>query len=103
MNKAQKAYDKIINQAGDDYMGVREKVEGEYFATMRQAEDLRDTTVGQAWRTHEQTIADAKHFLEATTIERALDVLVDFECPYCHIELDLPSLEDIQEWLKEEK
>ena len=36
-------------------------------------------------------------------IEDAFDDLAEQECPYCHRQLDLPSLEDIQEWLKEEK
>ena len=36
-------------------------------------------------------------------IESAMIDLVNMECPHCHEYLDLPSLEDIQEWLKEEK
>jgi len=42
-------------------------------------------------------------FLLATVIEDAFDDLAEQECPYCHRQLELPSLEDIQEWLKEEK
>ena len=40
---------------------------------------------------------------EANLIEAAMVDLVNMECPHCHEYLDLPSLEDIREWLKEEK
>lgn len=39
----------------------------------------------------------------AILIETAMNDLIDMECPNCLRPLDPPSLEDIQEWLKEEK
>jgi len=47
--------------------------------------------------------AESRRLSVATTINNALDNLIDTECPHCHKQLDLPSLEDIQEWLKEER
>lgn len=41
--------------------------------------------------------------LSATLIDKAMGDLLDVFCPTCGNVLDPPSLEDILEWLKEEK
>ena len=48
-------------------------------------------------------VHDEAKLYNAEVIRELIYSLVDLECPYCFKPLDLPSLEDIQEWLKEEK
>lgn len=50
-----------------------------------------------------EDIMRAEVLHHASLILEAFDDLIDTECPNCLRPLDLPSLEDIQEWLKEEK
>lgn len=41
--------------------------------------------------------------IEADLIERAINETCDSECPHCNRPLNLPSDEDIENWLKGEK
>lgn len=43
----------------------------------------------------------AQQLLLATTIKEAIDDYIDIECPHCHYLLEIPSLDDIKEWLEE--
>ena len=48
-------------------------------------------------------IRDEARLYNAEVIRDMMLSLVDVECPHCQEQLEIPSLEDIQEWLKEEK
>jgi len=42
-------------------------------------------------------------FYISTIIEEALDGLIDTECPHCHTLTQVPTFEEIQEWLEKEE
>lgn len=50
---------------------------------------------------HYEAMADAKRLEKAIIMQNAIFALVDRECPCCNKLLELPSLEDIQNWLEE--
>lgn len=50
-----------------------------------------------------KAVAESMELALAITIQQAIEDLIDVECPHCFIDIYQPSLEDIQEWLKEEK
>ena len=39
----------------------------------------------------------------ANIIEEAFDSLIDTECPHCHTLTQVPTFEEIQEWLEKEE
>ena len=100
-DEAQKAYDKAIAQAGTNYREEEFQAKKLRDETATKTEVIYHNRLVDARENYQKAMRGAKQFDKATTIQNALSDLVAIECPHCNSYIDIPSLEDIQNWLEE--